>query len=446
MRTYLRCLSLPVVLLTALLTVLTSGCYNTCSPRAPVTTSAAKVQHVFIIVLENKSFGDTFGTSTQDPYLQKTLVPMGGLLTQYYGTGHVSLDNYISMISGQAPTPDTENDCIPGQPRAIASYNNVAQTGTTANGQVIAASGCVYANSVQSLPDQLSAAGFTWRGYMEDMGNDPARESATCGHPPVNGSDNTNKAEAPSSTVPLGDAYATRHDPFMYFHSIIDSPSCNTNVVNLNQLSSDLTRISSTPNFVFITPDLCDDGHDGNGLGTPGKTCANGQPGGLTSADAFLKNWVPKIMAAPAYQKDGLLIITFDESNYTQTTSTNASTGQTTVTLTFPGASCCNQQPGPNTGAFRPATLHLLTSPTLIQNIVINGFGGDQIGALLLSPFIKPGSNSSVAYNHYALLRSLEDIYGIRHYLGNAGQQGLSTLGNDANVFQPITVSGTSLH
>lgn len=72
-----------------------------------VRTAAARVKHVFVIVLENKTFSNTFGASTQDPYLQKTLVPMGGLLTQYYGTGHVSLDNYISMISGQSPTSDT---------------------------------------------------------------------------------------------------------------------------------------------------------------------------------------------------------------------------------------------------------------------------------------------------------------------------------------------------
>jgi phosphatidylinositol-3-phosphatase len=47
-----------------------------------VKTAAANVKHVFVIVLENKNFSNTFGTSTQDPYLQKTLVPMGGLLTQ----------------------------------------------------------------------------------------------------------------------------------------------------------------------------------------------------------------------------------------------------------------------------------------------------------------------------------------------------------------------------
>jgi len=65
-----------------------------------ITTAAAQVKHVFVIVLENKNFSDTFETSTQDFYLQKTLVPEGALLTQYFGTGHVSLDNYISMISG----------------------------------------------------------------------------------------------------------------------------------------------------------------------------------------------------------------------------------------------------------------------------------------------------------------------------------------------------------
>src|SRR5271156_967820 len=125
-----------------------------------VTTAAARVKHVFIIVLENKTYTDTFGTSTQDPYLQKALVPMGGLLTQYYGTGHVSLDNYISMISGQSPTPDTDDDCLPGLTGTIGNYNDVAQTGTTSDGQVIATGGCIYPASVQTLPDQLTAAGL----------------------------------------------------------------------------------------------------------------------------------------------------------------------------------------------------------------------------------------------------------------------------------------------
>jgi phosphatidylinositol-3-phosphatase len=408
----------------------------------PVKTAAAKIKHVFVIVLENKNYEDTFGTSLQDPYLQKTLVPMGALLTQYFGTGHVSLDNYISMISGQSPTPDTTNDCLPAFSNLLGNYNDVVETGVTPQGQVIAQQGCIYPAHVKTLADQLNSAGLTWKGYMEDMGNNPARESDACGHPAIGvGTDNTNRAEAPSAANPLGDAYAVRHNPFMYFHSVIDSPSCRARVVNLTKLPADLEKASSTPNFLFITPNLCNDGHDGDGTGAKGATCVNGDPGGLTSADAFLKTWVPRIMASPAYQKDGLLIITFDESNYTRSMSRNPSTGQTTVDITFPGKTCCNQQPGPNLDGIRPSSVTLMNTPTVVTNLVINGFGGDRIGALLLSPFVKPGSISEAPYNHYSMLRSLEDIFGLEEHLGYAADDvrihySVDSIGNDPSVFQ----------
>jgi phosphatidylinositol-3-phosphatase len=404
-----------------------------------VPTAAAFVKHVFIIVLENKNFSDTFGTSTQDPYLQQILVPQGALLTEYYGTGHVSLDNYISLISGQAPTQDTDNDCLPGFTGTIGNYNDVKQTGLAPQGQVIANGGCIYAMNVPNLPKQLEGSGLTWKGYMEDMGNDPSRESAACGHPAIGvGTDNTNTAEAPSAAVPDGDQYATRHNPFMYFHSIIDDTrSCARHVVNLGKLPADLKEERTTPNLVFITPNLCNDGHDGSGTGAPGTTCANGQPGGLTSVDAFLKTWVPKITESPAYKKDGLLIITFDESSFTQNTTVNGS--QQIVDITFSGQSCCDQQPGPNLSGVRPGTFTLVSTPTLVENIVINGFGGDRIGALLLSPFIQPGSTSDTPYNHYALLKSIEDIFHLDH-IGYAADDHkthyhLDTIGEDEDVF-----------
>jgi len=412
-----------------------------------VMTAAAGIRHVFVIVLENKNYDDTFVSSTQDPYLQKTLVPMGALLHRYYGTGHVSLDNYIAMISGQAATADTANDCVPDYVGSVTNFDDVRQTGTTSDGQVIATGGCVYPPGVKTLADQLVAAGLTWKGYMEDMGNDPARESATCGHPAIGaGTDHTGTAEAPSAAVPQGDAYATRHNPFAYFHSIIDSPSCAKRIVNLGQLSTDLAHASSTPNFVFITPNLCHDGHDGNGTGAVGTTCANGEPGGLTSADAFLRTWVPRILAAPAYQADGLLVITFDESNYTVSRSADAATGHTRIDVTFPGETCCHQQPGPNLKSARPTIFTITDTPRLTERVVFAGFGGDRIGAVLLSPFIKPGSTSDTPYNHYSLLRSLEDIFGIRRHLGYAADNPatgyrLDTLGNDRSIFLPPRLS-----
>ena len=431
---------MPLVLVAALAAA-TSGFAR--NHDDSVATAAARVKHVFVIVLENKNYSDTFGTSTQDPYLQKTLVPMGGLLTEYYGTGHVSLDNYISLISGQAPTQDTVNDCLPSlSGGSIGNYNNVEVVGPAPDGQVAAKGGCIYPKQVKTLVDQMSERGLTWKGYMGDMGNDPARESATCGHPQIGvGTDNTNTAEAPSTSVPLGDAYATRHDPFMYFHSIIDSPSCNTHVVNLDaHLAKDLERASTTPNLVFITPNLCDDGHDGSGTGAAGTTCANGQPGGLTSIDAFLKKWVPQIMASAAYKEDGLIVITFDESSYTTTEATNSS-GQTVVDITFPGQTCCDEQPGPNLAGVRPGSITLVNTATLQENIVVDGYGGDRIGAVLLSPFVKPGSTSETQYNHYSLLRSLEDIFELHEHLGYAADDPrigyfLNTIGNDRDVFE----------
>jgi phosphatidylinositol-3-phosphatase len=413
-------------------------------------TAAANVKHVFLIVLENKTFSNTFGNSTQDPYLQKTLVPSGALLTQYYGTGHVSLDNYISMISGQAPTADTTDDCLPGFTGTVGNFNNVEQTGTAAQGQVVATGGCVYSKKTPNITDQLVEAGYSWKGYMEDMGNDPTRESATCGHPVLGtGTDHTNEAEAPSAAVPLGDAYATRHDPFVYFHSIIDDQKyCDAHVVNLNALTKDLASEKTTPNFVFITPNLCNDGHDGSGTGAAGTLCANGQPGGLTSADAFLQTWIPKIQASPAYKKDGLIVITFDESNLgSETVTVDPTTGQETVNIIFTGDTCCNQQPGPNLSGVRPGTFNLVSSPTLVENLVFNGFGGDQIGAVLLSPFVRAGSTSSVPYNHYSLLRSLEDIFQLHEHIGYAENDPkidyhLDTIGEDQSVFKSAEECG----
>jgi len=60
---------------------------------------------VFVIVLENKNFDETFGTASKAPYLAKDLVGQGEMLSQYYGIGHLSLDNYIALVSGQSPTP-----------------------------------------------------------------------------------------------------------------------------------------------------------------------------------------------------------------------------------------------------------------------------------------------------------------------------------------------------
>ena len=349
----------------ALFASISLACHR--QPSAP-----PPIKHVFVVVLENKNFDTTFGPRSPAPYLADTLVKAGVFLRQYYGIGHSSLDNYVAMISGIAPTPETQADC--------GVFAEFVQHGTAPDGQPIG-NGCVYPATVQTIADQLEARELGWRGYMEDMGLDPKRERATCAHPALGAPDLTEGA-APD------DQYATKHDPFVYFHSIIDEASCDSNVVALPRLESDLRSAATTPAYAFISPSLCHDGHD-----TP---CVNGEPGGLVSADAFLRHWVPLITQSPAYREGGLLIITFDEA---------------------PGggdaSACCNEQPGPN-----------------VRHPGGTGPGGGRVGAVLLSPFITPGTVSDVPYNHYSMLRSVEDIFDVEH-LGYAGREGLVSFGSD---------------
>src|SRR6476660_2516256 len=70
------------------------------------------IKHVFVIVLENKDYDQSFGADSPAPYIAKTLPAQGQLLEQYFGTSHASLGSYISMVSGQAPNPDTQGDCM----------------------------------------------------------------------------------------------------------------------------------------------------------------------------------------------------------------------------------------------------------------------------------------------------------------------------------------------
>ena len=333
----------------------------------------APIKHVFVIVLENKDYDEAFGPASPAPYLSKSLPARGQLLTQYYGIGHESLDNYVAMISGQAPNPLTQADCN--------VYQDFAPSPAVlgGNGQAIG-QGCVFPDNVATVANQLDAAGLSWRGYMDDM-------KTPCRHPAIDAQDTTQKAK-------VGDQYAARHNPFVYFHSIIDDDAaCRAKVVDLANLNSDIQSVDTTPNFSFITPNLCHDGHD-----TP---CVDQQPGGLVSADLFLQEWVPKILASPAYQRDGLLLITFDEAEGADAASASA---------------CCGEAAGPNSP--RPG---------------INGPGGGRVGGVVLSPFTTPGTTNDTPYNHYALLRTIEDLFGLAH-LGFAASDGLRPFGPD--VFQ----------
>ena len=361
------------------------------------------IRHVFIVVLENQDYEASFGPASPAAYL-KSLRQRGVSVPNYYGTSHFSLGNYLTLISGQAPNPATNEDC--------EIFEEFISSGTTPDGQAIG-KGCVYPANIQTLANQLDRAHLTWKAYMEDMGNNPRRESATCGHPAIGTRDPTQAAE-------VGDQYATRHNPFVYFHAIIDTPGCARNVVSLKELAADLRSAKSTPNYLFITPNLCHDGHDGGGSAR----CVNGEPGGLVSADTFLRQLVPQILASAAYRRDGLLIVTFDESGMAETYD---DAGNVVSMAAGAAAACCNEPSGPN---IRPYQADPALATPGMNGPGMMGPGGGRIGAVLLSPFIRPGTVTTTDYNHYSLLRSIEDIFGLKH-LGFAAQPGLKSFGAD---------------
>ena len=428
---------------------------------------APKVGHVWTIMLENKSYESTFTGLNQNDYLWKTLPSYGALLTQYYGTGHYSLDNYISAVSGQAPAPGNQADC--------RQYTNVAPGLPAADGQVYASSGCVYPASVQTIFNQLDAKKVSWKVYNQDMGNDPTREHVyQCGIP---GDPSGAGVVDPSGSTPT-DQYVVKHNPAAWFHSVIDNPTDCANVVPLDgyaataghtaipSLADDLGSEKTTPAFSWITPNNCSDAHDATCKGDNLSGDPSNHQGGLYAADLFLKKWIPTIMGSAAFQKDGEIQILFDEafppykmygnsiadqqyaadSKFGTDSGTGAS-AQAEANTAQSVVACCGELPGPNTTQPGFRAFNQDTTP-----------GGGVTGAVLISRFITPGSVSAQPYNHYSWLRTIEDTFGINRggidghgHLAYAGADGLRPFGPDvfnnaAGCALKPSPSGSSLY
>jgi len=210
---------------------------------APMTMQAQAASvpafdHVFVIVMENHSYGEIIGSSAA-PYIN-SLLTSGALATNYTAVAHPSLPNYLALTGGS--TFGITTDCN-------TCWVNASNIG-----------------------DSLESVGSAWKAYEESM---------------------------PSACY-VGDSspYAQKHDPFIYFNDIRTNTSrCQSHVVPYTQLATDLKSSSTTPNYSFITPNMCDDMHD----------CSVG------TGDAWLQQQVPAILGSPASTSQrSLLAITWD--------------------------------------------------------------------------------------------------------------------------------------
>jgi phospholipase C len=197
------------------------------SPARTV-TPLPPTSHVFVIVMENTNLA----TALRSPSIER-LAAKYELATNYHAVSSPSLPNYLAMTSGST-------------------------WGITDDAYHVLPTGGVGA--------QLTAAGVTWRAYMEGL------TSAGCLRSPY--------------------PYAVKHNPFAYYGG-----SCPENVVSLDVLDADLAR--DTPSFVWITPGLCHDGHD----------CA------LSEAGPWLEDLVARIVASSAWRDHGALFVVWDEGD-----------------------------------------------------------------------------------------------------------------------------------
>jgi phosphatidylinositol-3-phosphatase len=370
------------------------------TPGTPVKLPAVK--HVWVITLSGTSFSAALADSIADPYLAKQLVPKGTLLSNYTLSSSSALGNGIALLAGQSVNLDTEQNCptyTELQPPTVNTTTGLAE-----------GVGCMYPATVKTLADELTAGSLTWKAYVQDMqastaagtvpaaatpstasttsGSDAQAQSSTQSAASTTPSATSTTPGADTQTQPTtgvtcrrpelgaadpnhvptpGDPYLTYRNPFVYFDSLLSEGACASNDVDFTQLHGDLAAPANTPSLSWIVPSACNDGSS-----TP---CAPGAPAGLASANSFLEEVVPQILATSTYSKEGLIVIVPDS----------------------PPSS-------PASAASQP------------------------VGALLLSPFVHSDTRVSESFNDFSLLKSISLLFGVLP-LGHANDPSTASFG-----------------
>jgi hypothetical protein len=374
-----------------------------------------EIKHAFLIVLGENSYEGTYGPSAEAPYLSQVLPKKGELIPNYYGVTGGVLANEIALLSGQGPTAETAANC--------PNYTAIAPGTVSETAEQVEGTGCVYGKEVKSLPTELTEKEVSWRAYVEDMENGGAiGQPFRCRKPTLGG---------PDPTVPgPGDQYATWRNPVVYFSAIAEGDECEKHDVGYELLSHDLQYKKATPALSLIFPNAC---HSGGEL-----ECEPGAPKGAQGVAAELKTLVPAIMASPAYEEGGMILIT---SAQAPQTGDNADPSGCCLAPSYPNLVAAGLAPAATTPSPPSGTSTSSTSTTeaeteeaeatttkYTEESVLETGGGGKVGLLMISPYVEAGKVEETEYaNHFTLLKSLAKMLGVEP-VGYAAEGEMPTL------------------
>jgi len=315
---------------------------------------SAALDHIFVIMLENHSQSSVIDDPNA-PYLT-SLAHTYGMADNYYGVTHPSMPNYIAALAGDNYGIQDDND------QNVVNLDRV------------------------NLVDQLESHHIGWDAYMENLPSDKLARFN------------------PDSTNPL---YAKKHDPFVLFDDVKNDPARLSHVRDYTQLGSDLNS-ADAPQFVWITPNQCNDMHGGVYVTVPdhpetpcpyGSTKDDPNDASLKQkADDFVKGAVTTIKSSKAWTKHSAIVIVTDENDYTGNKATDGWES---------ADGCCDS---PYVGANDPR----------VPGWSGGTYGGGLIPAIVVTASGPRGFVDHTPYNHYSLLTTIEDNWRLGH-LGHAG-------------------------
>jgi hypothetical protein len=328
-----------------------------------------RYDHILVIVAENRGYADIIGSASA-PRLTR-LAASYGSATQFFAEVHPSEGNYVAMLGGD--TFGIHDDdawyCKPGSNDPNCPL--ARRLRPYADHTVVQ----------RSLMDQLADSHLSWKGYFESI---PAPGSKAIYFP---------DAQSPVAGLPSF-LYASKHNGFINFKTVQDDPALAGKLVGFDVLLDDLVA-GRLPHYAHIVPNQCNDMHGLDGADVPADCSYRNAAGVIARGDAMIGDLVEKIQASPVWSGRGnvAIVITWDEDG-----------GEAGGPARGPQG-CCG---------FDPKS--------------IANFGGGHIPTLVVTNHGPRRVQDGTPYNHYSLLRTAEEAFGIGEYLFHAGDAGVHAM------------------